>query len=219
MTGARRFLDRADAGRAVAALVRRLSLRDPVVLALPRGGVPVGFEVARALAAPLDVFVVRKVGLPHQPELGVGALAEGGRLLLDDATLVRRAVPRAELEAVVERERQELTRRIAAYRGDRPLPRLSSRDVVVADDGLATGVTARAALQALRAAGVGRLVLAVPVGPPDTLLALAGEADELVCVLQPDDVGAVSRWYEDFRATSDQDVRDLLAASMPTQEP
>lgn len=208
----RGFRDRQEAGRALAEQVLALGLADPLVLALPRGGVPVGAEVARALGAPLEVFVARKIGLPRQPELGVGALAEGGEPLLDEQALTRLGVRGTDLAATVERERAELARRVEHYRGDRPLPAPARRSVMLVDDGLATGVTARAALRALRGAHPQRLVLAVPVGAPDTVAALRDEADDVVCVLQPEPFRAVGAWYQRFDQTSDAEVLALLRA-------
>lgn len=208
-----RFADRQEAGRALAGRLQLLGLTDPVVLALPRGGVPVAAEVAAALDVPLEVFVARKIGLPGQPEFGVGALAEGGEPLLDDDVLSRLGLSRLALADTVARERQEIARRVAQYRGDRALPELAARTVVLVDDGLATGVTARASLRALRLAGPARLVLAVPVCAPDTALAFSEEADDVVCVLQPTGFGAVGAWYERFDQTSDEQVLEFLAAA------
>lgn len=193
--------------------MRALNLNDPAVLALPRGGVPVAAEVAAALDAPLEVFVARKIGLPGQPEFGVGAVAEGGEPLLDEAVLSRLGLSAEALTDTIARERQELARRVDDYRGGRALPELAARSAVLVDDGLATGVTARAALRALRRSDPGELVLAVPVCAPDTARALEQEADEVVCVLQPPDFGAVGGWYDRFDQTSDEQVRQLLAAA------
>jgi putative phosphoribosyl transferase len=210
--GRRRFRDRRDGGRALALRLRELQLVEPVVLALPRGGVPVAAEVAGLLHAPLEVFVARKIGLPAHPEFGVGAIAEGGEPLLAQSVLSRLGLSGADLAPVVERERDELARRVQRYRGSRQLPELHDRTAVLVDDGLATGVTARAALQALRRHEPARLVLAVPVGPPDAARALAGAADDVVCVLQPEGSWAVGAWYRHFEQVSDEQVLELLLA-------
>ena len=206
-----RFTDRRDAGRQLAALLTGADLDRPVVLALPRGGVPVAYEVAAALHAPLDVVVVRKIGVPFQPELGVGAVAEGGQPLFDDEMLARLGLSRGDLEATVQAEQAELARRVQQYRAGRPLPDVRGRTVVVVDDGLATGSSARTALSALRDRGAQCLVLAVPVGAAETVRRLRADADEVVCVATPRDFVAVGRWYADFAQTSDAEVVDLLA--------
>lgn len=183
-----------------------LGLRDPIVLALPRGGVPVAARVASRLDAPLEVFVATKIGMPGQPELGIGAVAEGG-------AVVRSYAAPPGFERLAEEARQELERRVARYRGERALPPLEGRNVVLVDDGLATGVTAEAALLALRQERPARLVLAAPVGAPDTVQRLGGPglADEIVCLERPGDLGAVGRWYDDFTQTTDEEVAELLA--------
>ena len=211
--GPARFRDRRAAGRALAVAVVELRLTRPLVLALPRGGVPVAADVAEALGAPLDVLVARKIGLPGRPELGLGAIAEGGEPLLDPAALSHFGLSVDELSETLTREREELARRVRAYRGARPLPDVRDRQVVLVDDGLATGGTARAALRALRGHGPERLVLAVPVCAPGSAAALAGEADDVVCVLAPERFSAVGAHYERFDQTSDAEVLDLLAAT------
>jgi putative phosphoribosyl transferase len=202
------FADRVDAGRKLAAELPALDR--PIVLGLPRGGVPVAAAVANAIGAPLDVFVVRKLGLPAQPELAMGAVASGGVRVLNDAVLREAAVPAAVLEEVAARERAELEARERSYRGDRPPPQLAGRDVVLVDDGLATGATMRAAVAAVRAHVPGRVLAAVPVAPMDTVAAFARDGIELVCVLAPRSFVSVGSWYRDFGQTSDEEVMRLL---------
>ena len=209
-----KFRDRVDAGQALAERLGHLAFHEPVVLALPRGGVPVGYEVAAALGAPLDVFVARKVGAPGHPEFGIGAVAElGGEVVNQDALAVLR-LDADEFAVLAERERVELARRVERYRGGRPLPDVAGRDVVLVDDGLATGVTAEASLRALRSLRPRRLVLAVPTCAPDTAGRLTSVADEVVCVLSPPDFRAVGLWYERFDQTSDDEVLELLARNV-----
>lgn len=204
------FTDRAEAGRLLAEQLVPLALTEPLVLALPRGGVPVGREIARRLDAPLDVVVTRKIGCPGQPELGVGAIAEGGEPVFDADLLGRLGLTESDLAETVRRERTELDRRVAAYRGDRPLVSVKDRDVVVVDDGLATGGTARAALAAVRAGAPRRLILAVPVGAAETVKALADDADDVVVLAAPWTFRAVGQWYVHFDQLSDHDVQELL---------
>jgi predicted phosphoribosyltransferase len=215
------FADRSAAGRVLGAWLLALSAADEtglslantVVLALPRGGVPVGREVAGALGVPLDVLVTRKIGYPLQPELGVGAVAEGGQPVFDSEMLTRLGLTAAALGPVVTRERAELGRRIAAYRGERPAPALRGRHVIVVDDGLATGVTARAALRAVRAAGADRSILAVPVAALSSATAMLAEADVVVVLAAPPAFRAVGEWYQSFGQLTDADVVRLLAAA------
>ncbi|MEV0158751.1 phosphoribosyltransferase [Nonomuraea fuscirosea] len=202
------FADRAEAG---ALLAERLQdAHDPVILALPRGGVAVAAPIARALGAPLDVLVTRKIGYPPTPELGVGAIAEGGEPVFDLTLLSRLGLTPESVAHVVEDERRELARRIRAYRGDRPLPALQGREVIVVDDGLATGSTARAALRAVAGARPAKVTLAVPVGATETVESLRAEADEVVVLLTPIDFRAVGQWYEHFEQLTDVDVLRLL---------
>ena len=203
-----RFRDRVDAGRQLAERLPA-GLEAPLVLALPRGGVPVAKEVADRLAAPLEVIVARKIGAPGHEELGIGAIAEGGSLVGSDLVRALR-LSADEFERLAERERGELARRVERYRGGQPLPAVRGRDVVLVDDGLATGVTAEAALLALRADDPRRLVLAGPVCSPDPARRLVPPADEVVCVLAPRDLVAVGVWYEDFTQTTDAEVLELL---------
>lgn len=204
------FRDRTEAGRQLAARLGHLRDEHPIVLGLPRGGVPVAAEVAAALQAPLDVLVVRKLGVPFQPELGMGAIGEDDVRVLNEAILRSTGVSEAELARVEQQERAELRRRARRYRGDRPPLALTGRTVIVVDDGLATGGTARAALHVARERGARRLVLAVPVAPPDTVQALAADADEIVCIVIPERLYAIGEWYEDFGQTEDTEVVALL---------
>src|SRR5213080_4828462 len=208
----RAFANRTEGGRLLAEKLARYSNRDDViVLGLPRGGVPVAYEVAKRLRAPLDVFIVRKLGVPGFEELAAGAIASGGvRVLNED---VMRAIPYADeaIEAVTARETTELERRERIYREGRPPPELRDRIAILVDDGLATGATMRAAVKALRQSGAAKVVVAVPVGPPDTCLELEQLADETICLSTPPFFQAVGQYYEDFSQTSDEDVRELLS--------
>ncbi|MBV9382860.1 MAG: phosphoribosyltransferase [Streptosporangiaceae bacterium] len=206
------FPDRRAAGRLLGDRLKNLGTERTVVLALPRGGVAVAREVADNLGAPLDVLVTRKVGYPPQPELGVGAIAEGGEPVYDDELLSKLALRPGDLAGVVQRERAELARRVQVYRGGRPPPGVAGRDVILVDDGLATGVTARAALRALRASGAARTVLAVPVSPRQTADAMRAEADEVVTLVTPRRFRSVGEWYASFGQLTDADVLELLAA-------
>jgi putative phosphoribosyl transferase len=209
------FRDRTDAGRQLAAHLEHLRGRDVVVLGLPRGGVPVAAEVARALGAPLDVVVVRKLGVPYRPELAMGALGEGGVVVRLDEVVRRAGVAEATFADVERRESAELDRRLLHLRSLRPRVPLAGRTVVVVDDGIATGSTARAACAVVRAQGAGSVVLAAPVCPPDAVAALAEQVDEVVCVATPDRFGSVGRHYTDFRPTTDDEVTELLRTAQP----
>jgi putative phosphoribosyl transferase len=205
-----RFADRADAGRRLAQQLTHLRGHDVVVVGLPRGGVPVAAEVARALGAALDVIVVRKLGVPSQPELGMGAIGEDGVRVLNPEVLRVTGVGPDDVARVEAAERRELERRAARFRAGRPRVPVEGRVVVVVDDGIATGSTARAACQVARAHGAARVVLAVPGGPRDWTDRLAGDADELVCVTTPRDFRAVGQLYDDFTQVSDDEVVAVL---------
>lgn len=207
-----RFRDRAEAGRRLAPMVAALELVDPVVLGMARGGVVVGAEVARALEAPLDVLVVRKLGYPLQPELAMGAIGEGGVRVVNGDLLAQLGVPERVVEEVATREGVELERHVAAYRGGLAPVEVGGRSVVVVDDGLATGATARAALSVVRARRAARVVLAVPVAPPAAARALGAEADDVVCVEVSERFFGIGQWYDDFRQVDDAEVRRLLDA-------
>jgi putative phosphoribosyl transferase len=210
-TSTRRFADRSAAGRELAERLRSLALENPVVLGLARGGVPVAHEVAQALGAPLDVLAVRKIGAPGNPELGIGAIAEGDVRVLDADAVRRMLMSTDELEAAVARARAEVRASTQRFRNGRPPLEVRGRTVIVVDDGLATGGTARAALRAVRARGPSRVVFAVPVGAPDAVRSLQDEADQVVCVLQPKQMWAVGLWYEHFEPTEDAEVARLLS--------
>jgi putative phosphoribosyl transferase len=210
---ARRFRDRAEAGRLLAEQLREFAGRDDVVvLALPRGGVPAAFEVARALGAPLDVFLVRKLGVPGHEELALGAIATGGIRVLNRDLLQRLGIPARVVESIVAKELREIERRERAYRDDRPAPDVAGRTVILVDDGLATGSTMLAAIHALRQQDPGRIVVAVPVADADVCHGLRAVADEVICLFTPHPMRAVGLWYDDFSQTSDDEVRELLAA-------
>jgi putative phosphoribosyl transferase len=207
------FLDRRDAGRQLAAKLSGYA-GDPgvLVLGLPRGGVPVAYEVARALHAPLDVFVVRKLGVPGHRELAMGAIASGGLRVLNAEVTDSMRISPAEVEWVAARELLELERQQRAYRSNAPLPELAGRIVIVVDDGLATGSTMRAAVRALRQGGPKRIIIAAPVAAPETVRSLRQEAD-VVCLSTPAEFHAVSTWYQDFSQTSDEEVRQLIESA------
>jgi putative phosphoribosyl transferase len=182
-----------------------------LILALPRGGVPVAYQVARELGAPLDIFVVRKLGTPGQEELAMGAIASGGVRVMNPDVVRAARIPEQAIEETAKREAQELERRERAYRGEREMPELQNRCVVLVDDGLATGATMRVAVAAIRKHNPSRVVVAVPVAPPDTVERLRAEADEVVCLSTPEPFIAIGRWYENFSQTTDEEVRQLLA--------
>jgi len=207
-----RFRNRTDAGRQLAEKLAAYANRpDVLVLALPRGGVPVAVELARALGAPLDVFLVRKLGVPGYEELAMGAVATGGVRVLNDEIVRGLGISEHEIDAVVARELRELSRHDRLYRSDRPPSDVAGRTVILVDDGLATGATMRAAIAAVRQQQPARIVVAVPTASPDTCEALKAEADDVVCAMTPEPFLAVGHWYEDFTQTTDDEVRELLA--------
>ena len=213
------FVDRHDAGRVLASRLARYAGRDDVlVLGLPRGGVPVAYEVAQALGAPMDLFLVRKLGTPGHRELAMGAIASGGIRVLNKEVVRWYRIPELEIERVVREEEQELDRRERAYREGRPPPNLENRIVILIDDGLATGSTMRAAAQAVRQRHPSRVVVAVPVGARDTCAELANVADEVICARMPEPFSAVGQWYLDFAQTDDDEVRRLLQQSTITPQ-
>jgi putative phosphoribosyl transferase len=209
------FADRRDAGRQLARLLLRHRAERPVVLALPRGGVPVGYEVARALGAPLDILVVRKLGAPGQPELGIGAIVDGEQpqAVLNEDVVRLLDVSDEYLRQEIARELHEIRRRQAAYRGGHEAVEVVDRTAILVDDGLATGASMRAAIRGVRRARPHRIVLAVPVAPPDTIASLRAEVDDVACLSTPELFGAVGNFYEDFTQTSDAEVVELLAAA------
>lgn len=211
--GEKTFSDRSDAGRQLAAALTHLQGTDPIVLALPRGGVPVAFEVAKALGAPLDVVLVRKIGAPGQPELGLGAVVDGANphLVLNDEVMASIRPDQSYVHSELERQIAEIERRRTLYRGARPPLAVQGRTVIVVDDGIATGGTMKAVLQALSRSAPKHLVLAVPVAPQDTLKELSVLANEVVCLAIPPDFYAVGAHYHDFTQTTDEEVIDLLA--------
>ena len=206
-----RFRDRREAGRQLAErLVNYAGRSDTIVLGLPRGGVPVAYEVASALHLPLDVFVVRKIGTPWHQELAMGALASGGVRVINQDLVRELNVPASEVERITQREQRELERRELRFRGNRPFPDVTGKTVLLIDDGLATGATMQVAVAALRQKGAQRVVVGVPVASPDTCDAFRDITDDIVCVLTPEPFYAVGFWYDDFGQTSDEEVHDLL---------
>jgi putative phosphoribosyl transferase len=207
----RPFHDRTEAGRLLAGKLAAYANRaDVIVLGLPRGGVPVAYEVAHAL---LDVFLVRKLGVPGHEEFAMGAIATGGVRVLNDQTVRALRISDQVIEAVAAKDQRELDRRARLYRGDRPPPDLRGKTVILVDDGLATGATMLAAVNALRQQQAGRIVVAVPIAPPETCEQLRGEVDDIICAVTPEPFYAVGCWYEDFSQATDEEVRDLLARS------
>jgi predicted phosphoribosyltransferase len=208
----RPFRDRREAGQLLATKLTAYANRpDVIVLALPRGGVPVAYEVARALGAPMDIFLVRKLGVPGYEELAMGAIATGGVRVLNDELVGGLRIPDYIIDEVAAWEQQELERRERLYRGARPAPDVRGRTVILVDDGLATGATMQAAVRALRLQQPARIVVAVPTAAPETCTQLKAVADDVICAITPEPFHAVGLWYEDFSQTTDEEVRDLLA--------
>jgi putative phosphoribosyl transferase len=216
--GGASFRDRENAGRRLAERLAPYQSENPVIFALPRGGVPVGYEVARALKAPLEVFIARKLGAPSQPELGIGAVAQDGTLVLNERIVEAIGVSEEYIERVVAEETKEAKRRLKLFGGERPEPKVRERTAILVDDGIATGVTTWAAIAALRRRDPRRLVLAVPVCAAHTVESLRGEVDELICLEAPSDLMAISIWYRDFEQTSDKEVIELLERARSEQE-
>lgn len=208
-----KFADRSDAGRLLAGKLMHLKQRQPVILALPRGGVAIGFEIAQALDAPLDVVLVRKIGVPWQPELAVGAVTDGAapEIFIDRGLAARLDISESYLQEETARQLAEIEQRRERYCAGRPRPQIKDRTAIAVDDGIATGATMRVALHAIRRQGPAHVVLAVPVAPPDTLAALGEVADETVCVEAPIGLGAIGFYYRDFHQMTDTEVADLLA--------
>jgi putative phosphoribosyl transferase len=213
------FTDRRHAGSVLASRLTKYAGRDDViVLALPRGGVPVAYEVASALSAPMDVFLVRKLGTPGHRELAMGAIASGGVRVVNADVVQWYGISEAAIDRIAREEQEELVRRERAYRDDRPAPDLANKIVILIDDGLATGSTMRAAVQAVRARRPARVVIAVPVGAPQTCAELAVSADEVICARMPEPFSAVGQWYLNFEQTDDAEVRELLQKSTATPQ-
>ena len=204
------FANREEAGRQLAAVLAAYAHTRPLIVALPRGGVPVGHPIARALGAPLEVWIARKIGVPWQPEYGIGAVAEGGYVYIDGAAVQQMHLSRRRLAEVVHQEEQEVAARVARFRRGRPRPDLIGRTVILVDDGIATGGTALATIRALRAQAPKAIVLATPVAAAKTLKTLAREVDAVVCLREVDDLGSVGLWYDDFHQLEDDEVLRLL---------
>jgi putative phosphoribosyl transferase len=213
------FQDRKDAGQILATQLTRYANRDDVqVLALPRGGVPVAYEVAKQLNAPLDIFLVRKLGVPGHEELAMGAIASGGVTFINQDIVDYLRIPKVMIDAVAQNEQLELERREQAYRGDRPPPNVTDRIAILIDDGLATGSTMRAAAESLRLQSPKRIVVAVPVSSPETCDAFRSEVDEIICAATPEHFHGVGLWYDNFSQTSDQEVRELMRRATQHQQ-
>jgi putative phosphoribosyl transferase len=203
------FANRTEAGKQLAASLQNIS-KNALVLAVPRGGVVVGFEIAHALNIPLDLIITKKIGAPENSELAIGAVAEDGTFLMDGQLVAMMGVPPSYIKVEVERQKTEIKRRLKTYRGDAPNPEIANREVILVDDGVATGSTLKAALRSLCNRGAKTVVVAVPVGPADTVIELKKEADRVVCLLTPDPFYAIGQFYKDFEQTTDEEVIELL---------
>jgi putative phosphoribosyl transferase len=212
------FRDREDAGRQLAERLVGYRGEDPIIFALPRGGVPVGYEISHALEAPLEAFIARKLGAPNQPELGIGAVAQDGSRVLNERIVQEIGVSEEYIERIAAEEMAEAERRLELFRGDRPEPEVRGRTAILVDDGIATGVTTKAAIEALRRRGARRLVLAVPVCAAQTAESLRQEVDELICLEAPSNLMAIGLWYQYFVQTSDEEVIELLERARRKQE-
>jgi len=204
------FVNRVEAGKRLASALKNTIGKDAIILAIPRGGVVVGFEVARVLNLPLDIIVPRKIRAPENPELAIGAMAENGVVILDDKLVSYLRVSADYIKKESENQRLEIARRLKMYRGDVPLPNLKNRDVVIVDDGIATGSTMKAALASVRKSGAKRVIIAVPVGPPSTIRELETQADLVICLHTPASFYAIGQFYEDFVQVYDEEVKSLL---------
>lgn len=204
------FTDRIEAGRHLATVMKNIVTRSAIVLAIPRGGVIVGFEIAKTLNIPLDLIIPRKIGAPNNPELAIGAVTENGTIILDDKLVKYLGVSEEYIEEESKRQRLEIERRLKLYRGNAPCPSLSDREVIIVDDGVATGATMKAAVVSVRKRGAKAIVVAVPVGPVTTIAELRKEADKVICLKTPEPFYAIGQFYENFIQTSDDDVRRLL---------
>lgn len=215
------FKDRYDAGKQLATALKQYEGHELLVLALPRGGIPVGFEIAQLLHAPLDVLVVRKLGVPYHEELAMGALGPNDVVVLNQALIRQLGITEEQINAVLEQENRELIRRLKAFRGDRPFPDLNQKTVILVDDGLATGATAMAAVETLKRMHPKKLILAIPVCAPDSERLLSQHVDRLICLASPPEFSAVGAWYQDFKQTTDAEASQLLEkarqkANLPT---
>lgn len=206
----RNFQDRKEAGRRLGKILKKYKFESPIILAIPRGGVVVGFEVAKLLKAPLDVIIARKVGVPTQPELGMGAVAEGGVKILDKDLIEQIRIPRGSVNEVIAKERAEIKRRRSLYRGNKPITNIENRVVILVDDGLATGVSARAAIESIKKLRPKKIIFAAPVCAKESEQNLRHLVDELFCILIPPGFDSVGRWYQNFDQVTDEEVKELL---------